>query len=35
MGVFVIVSALFLLSIVAFTGSDFAESASAVRTWIG
>ena len=35
MGVFVLVSALFLLSIAAFTGSSFSDAASAAQTWIG
>lgn len=34
-GVFIIVSALFLLSIAAFRSDEFAETASAVLTWIG
>ncbi|MCM3748171.1 succinate dehydrogenase cytochrome b558 subunit [Paenibacillus pasadenensis] len=34
-GVFIIVSALFLLSIAAFRSDEFAEAASAVQTWIG
>lgn len=34
MVIFVIVSALFLLSIAAFTGEEFAEAASAAGTWL-